>query len=487
MHSSWIDVPLQSALRDWQRHAGPLYARLAARLRRSIETGELPAGRKLPPERILASYLGIGRRTVARAYESLGEEGLVDRRQGAGTRVTGPLVRLDDDFAAKRTTTLQRNIVFGSLTSPSEAVVDMLSVYAPGDGGLTAAALRSAADALEDLAGAHHGYAPAGFVPLRRAIAARYTAQGIPTGEEQILVTSGAQQATSLIASDLVTSGEAAVVEDPTVPGAIDVFRLAGAHVLTVPVGDHGVDIDALEATLRRNTVGMAYLMPTYQSPTGAVVPADGRRRIAEIAGATGVAIVEDATLADLSIAGEPPPLIARYAGDAPVLTIGSLSKLFWAGLRVGWVRGPRELVAHLGRLKAVSDLGTSMLSQVVALTLFDQIDDMRERRRVEMAAKLERMEQTLAADFEGWTWRRPAGGLCLWLRIPHGSAVELAQVASGHGVAVAPGTIASATGGFDDHLRLPFSYDPEVSAEGMRRLAVAWRAYDHRVSPMSG
>jgi DNA-binding transcriptional regulator YhcF (GntR family) len=145
MHSSWIDVPLQSALRDWQRHAGPLYARLAARLRRSIETGELPAGRKLPPERILASYLGIGRRTVARAYESLGEEGLVDRRQGAGTRVTGPLVRLDDDFAAKRTTTLQRNIVFGSLTSPSEAVVDMLSVYAPGDGGLTAAALRSGA------------------------------------------------------------------------------------------------------------------------------------------------------------------------------------------------------------------------------------------------------------------------------------------------------------------------------------------------------
>jgi DNA-binding transcriptional MocR family regulator len=487
MHSSWIDVPLRSALRDWQRQAGPLYARLAASLRRSIETGALPAGRKLPPERILASYLGLGRRTVARAYESLSEEGLIDRRQGAGTRVTGPLVRLDDDRAAKRTTSLQRNIVFAGLSSPAERVIDMLGDYAAGDGTLMAAAVRSAADVLEDLAGEHHGYVPAGFVPLRRAIAARYTALGIPTGEEQILVTSGAQHATSLIAADLVSSGEAAVVEDPTVPGAIDVFRLLGTNLLTVPVGDHGVDIDALEATLHRNPVGMAYLMPPHQSPTGAVVPADGRRRIAELARSTGVGIVEDTTLADISIAAEPPPPIARYAGDAPVLTIGSLSKLFWAGLRIGWVRGPREMVAHLGRLKAVSDLGSSMLPQVVALALFEQIDEMRERRRAELAAKLDRIEQLLASDFEGWTWRRPAGGLCLWLRMPHGSAVEFAQVARSHGVAVAPGTVTSAVNGFDDHLRLPFSYDPDVSTEGMRRLAAAWRAYDQSVSPASG
>jgi DNA-binding transcriptional MocR family regulator len=257
--------------------------------------------------------------------------------------------------------------------------------------------------------------------------------------------------------------------------------------VLTVPVGEDGVHIDMLEATLRHSAVGMAYLMPTYQSPTGTVVPGDGRRRIAELARSTGVGIVEDTTLADLSIAAEPPPLIARYAGDAPVLTIGSLSKLFWAGLRVGWIRGPQETIAHLGRLKAVADLGTSLLSQVVAQTIFDRIDEMRERRRVEMAAKLDRMEQALASGFEGWTWRRPAGGLCLWLRMPHGSAVEFAQVAAGHGVAVAPGTITSAAGGFDDHLRLPFGYDPEVSAEGVRRLAAAWRAYAHQVSPTSG
>jgi DNA-binding transcriptional MocR family regulator len=221
--------------------------------------------------------------------------------------------------------------------------------------------------------------------------------------------------------------------------------------------------------------------MPTFQSPTGAVVPPDGRRRIAELSRATGVGIVEDTTVAELSLTAEPPPPpIAFYAGDAPVLTIGSLSKLFWAGVRIGWVRGPRETIAHLGRLKAVTDLGTSVIAQVVALGLLDQIDAMREQRRLEMQDKLERME-ALLAGFDGWTWRRPAGGLCLWVRLPQGSALEFTQVARAHGVGIAPGPVTSPFNRFDDHVRLPFGYDPEVSAEGMRRLAGAWDEYRHR------
>lgn len=485
-HRSWIDVPLQSALRDWRRHGGALYGRLATSLSEAIEAGDLPAGRNLPPERILASYLGIGRRTVARAYESLSERSLVVRRQGAGTRVTGPLVRLDDDRAAKRTTALQRNIVFGRLDHGAAPVIDLLSVYAPGGTAMAAQTLRDAAASLEELAGSHHGYTPAGFGPLREAIAARYSEQGIPTAAEQIIITSGAQQATSLIASDLVADGQTAVVEDPTVPGAIDVFRTTGARLLTVPVGRSGTDPDVLERTLRGNAVGVAYLVPTYQSPTGTVMPAGARRRVAEIAAETEVPIVEDTTLAELSITGDPPPPIARYAGDAPVLTIGSLSKLFWAGLRIGWVRGPRETIAHLGRLKAVTDLGTSLIPQAVALHILGEVDAQRAERRAEMAAKLDDVEAQLRAGFPGWTWERPAGGLCLWVRLPRGSALEFTQVAYDHGVAVAPGTIASAFDRFDDHLRIPFGYEPAVTAEALRRLAGAWREYDHRLTPAS-
>jgi DNA-binding transcriptional MocR family regulator len=475
-HRAWIDVQLQNALRDWRRFDGSLYARLAAALREAIEAGQLPAGRKLPPERILASYLSVGRRTVARAYEALSDRALVDRRQGAGTRVTGPLVRPEDNRAAKRTTSLQRNIVFASLTQPSAQMIDLLAVYAPGGTSITADALHRAADRVAALSSEAHGYAPAGYAPLREAVAARYRGSGIPTTPDQILITTGAQQALTLVASDLVHPGETALVEDPTLPGAIDVFRTLGARLLTVPVGD----VDALETTVRRNVVGGVYLMPTYQNPSGLVMPSEARRRIAELSAATGLGVVEDTTVAELSLTDvEPPPPIAAYAPEAPVLTIGSLSKVFWAGVRIGWVRGPRETIAHLGRLKAVTDLGTSVIAQVVALQLLEDIDAMRERRRTEMRGKLDRMEELLA-DFEGWTWRRPAGGLCLWVRLPHGSALAFTQVARRHGVGIAPGTITSALDRFDDHIRLPFGYDSAMTEEGIRRLAAAWREFSH-------
>src|SRR3954470_8338285 len=131
MHSA-IDVQLQNALRDWQRFDGPLYVQLTTALRAAIEAGELPAGRRLPPERLLASYLSVGRRTVARAYEALSDRALVDRRQGAGTRVTGPLVRLEDNRAAKRTRSQRRSFSSGSLSQPTADVIDLLAVYTPG-------------------------------------------------------------------------------------------------------------------------------------------------------------------------------------------------------------------------------------------------------------------------------------------------------------------------------------------------------------------
>jgi DNA-binding transcriptional MocR family regulator len=115
-----------------------------------------------------------------------------------------------------------------------------------------------------------------------------------------------------------------------------------------------------------------------------------------------------------------------------------------------------------------------------VALELLDQLDATAARRRDEMRGKLDRME-ALLAGFEGWTWRRPPGGLCLWVRLPHGSALAFTQVARAHGVGIAPGTITSASDRFDDHIRLPFGDDPERTKEGMHRLAAAWHAFSHR------
>ena len=220
------------------------------------------------------------------------------------------------------------------------------------------------------------------------------------------------------------------LIEDPTIPGAIDVFRTLGAHMLTVPVGADGVDVDALEAAVRRNAISGVYLMPTFQSPTGAVVPPEGRRRIAELSLATGVGIVEDTTVAELALTAEPPPPpIASYSADAPVFTIGSLSKLFWAGVRVGWVRGPRETIAHLGRLKAVTDLGTSVIAQVVALGLLDRVDAMRRAAPAGDAGQARPHGGAAWPASRAGAWRRPAGGLC---RVGPAAARERARVHPG-------------------------------------------------------
>ena len=477
-------MPLESALRDWSTGHGALFDQLAAALRHAIERGELPPGSRLPPERLLGTYLGVGRRTVASAYRSLDALGLVERRQGRGTTVRGVEAPRWDDRTAKLTTALHRNIVFGSLAHEPAPTVDLLSVYSPPSDGLVVELMQSAASLLGgELTVHHHGYMPAGYPPLRAAIAQRYTDTGIPTVEEEVLVTSGAQQGISLVACAFVKPGQLVVVEDPTVPGAIDAFRAFGARLLTVRVDEDGVRVNAVAAVLARNTASVVYVMPTYQSPTGAVMPEPSRKLLVELAARTGVPLVEDATLNDLGMGYTPPPLLAAYSRTAPVLSIGSLSKLFWAGLRVGWIRGPRALIAHLARLKAVTDLGTSALSQAVAVRLLSEIEQMKAHRSVEMAQKLELIEWLLETQCPGWTWRRPPGGLCLWCKLPMGSALEFTQIALKHGVAIMPGTIASATNSFDDHIRLPFGYEGELIEEGMLRVGAAWREYSEALA----
>jgi DNA-binding transcriptional MocR family regulator len=182
-----------------------VFDQLAAALRRAIERGQLPPGSRLPPERLLGSYLGVGRRTVARAYRSLEALGLVERLQGRGTTVRGLEAPRWDDRTAKLTTALQRNIVFRSLAHEPAPTVDLLSVYSPPSDRLVAELMQCVASLLGgELTVHHHGYMPARYPPLRAAIAQRYTDTGIPTVEEEVLVTSGAQQGISLVASAFV-------------------------------------------------------------------------------------------------------------------------------------------------------------------------------------------------------------------------------------------------------------------------------------------
>jgi DNA-binding transcriptional MocR family regulator len=476
-----LPVEVRDALDGWRQGAGPLPQRLAAALAAAAERQDLLPGTKLPPERVLASQLGVARTTVSAAYELLQGRGLVQRRQGRGTHLAGADGAAAAIRAAELTTSLQRNVLFRRLGECPADAIDLLGSSAPPSAGVREA-LAAAMEAVDvGRLAEGGGYLPLGYPPLRRALAAHLTARGLATAEEEILVTGGAQQAISLLAGCYVTPrapGAVVVAEDPTFPGAIDAFRAAGASILTVPARAAGADTGLLAATLSRVPARLVYLMPSFQNPTGSVMPEPARREVARLSREGQIPVIEDSTLAELALGAPPPPPLAAYGRQAPIISVGSLSKLYWAGLRVGWIRAPRPVIAQLGRIKAVADLGTSLVSQAVAVGLLGDADRIGRLRRRELLGRLDLLQDLMERELPGWRWRRPEGGLTVWARLPDGSSAELAQVARRHGVLIAPGGVMSPTGRFDEYVRIPFDHQPRILEQGIGRLARAWRDY---------
>ena len=332
-------------------------------------------------------------------------------------------------------------------------------------------------------AAASHGYLPAGLGSLREAIAARCTRAGLPTGPEEVLITSGAQQAMSLITMLHVRADDVVMTEALTHTGAIDLVLAAGARIRTTPIGPSGADVDHVVAALEDRTAPdrprLLYLIPSIHNPTGTVMPARHRRALAAALGEhRDVIAVSDDTLADTWRDRRPPPPLASYPGGEHVLHVGSFSKLFWGGLRVGWIRGRAPEIRRLARLKAIADLGTSLPSQLLALELLQRGEAFEEARREEIARRGRTLEEAMAERLGDWTFGTPEGGLSLWVRLPGGaSSRDLAMRAARHGVAVAPGSVHAPEGTYGDHLRLTSGHPPDVLEQAIHRLAAAWSA----------
>ena len=371
----------------------------------------------------------------------------------------------------------RRHPVYRGLIEGSGGTIEFLAAHLPA-AGITPDVLTFDRRAVEELL-AGPGYVPMGLPALRQAVAHHLTKSGLATTADQVLITSGAQQAIMLAGALLLSPGDAVVVENPTYLGAIDILTNRGARLLPVPVGRDGARIKALTEIARRARPRLLYLMPTFQNPTGALMPERERRAVAKLSAELSIPILEDNTLADLSLGVEPPPPIAAFAPPgAPILTVGSLSKLFWGGLRIGWIRASEDLLARIARLKIIADLGGSILSQLAALKLLARAERVKLKRRAQVRERFELLTGLLARNLPEWEWTPPAGGLSLWVRLPRGDANELAQIALRHGVSVVPGPLASPDGSFADHLRLPFVLDRKPMEEGIMRLARAWAAY---------
>ncbi|MFN2385638.1 MAG: PLP-dependent aminotransferase family protein [Thermoanaerobaculia bacterium] len=476
---------LVGGLSRWRQGEGPAYQRLASALKDAIESGGYPPGYRFPAERALARALSVSRTTVVGAYEQLRQEGWLKSRQGSGSRVMrrNRSGQRPTERDVRASHAFERNTVFRSLVESPGSTVEFLGAHLPGAAEFLDEALRHTRKDLSPWL-SHPGYTPMGLRPLREGIAAHLERAGLPTRPEQVLVTHGAQQAIVLAAQLYLQAGDAVVLEDPTYLGAIDVFTSAGARLIPVAMGERGARVDSLREAFFRESPRIAYLMPTVHNPLGSILPEAARREIVQMAGSRGVPIIEDHTLADLTLGDPPPPPLAAYARAGTILTIGSLSKLIWGGLRVGWIRAEESMIASLARLKVMSDLGNSVISQAVATRLLSRVEDIRESRRILLGDRLNLATRELERRLPDWRWHEPAGGLSLWVRLPRGNAAEFAEVALRHGVSVVAGSTCSPRGAFPEFLRIPFVQEEEVLREGIRRLAEAWKAYAPSARP---
>lgn len=474
---------LARALGQW-RGNGPLHRDLGDRLRLLILDGRIPLGSGLPSERALATTLGLSRTTVTAAYEALRESDHASSRQGSGTLVQLP----------------------GPALSPgsphgSEGLIDLGRASLPASE-LVAPALRAAA---EELPGFLHdtGYDVRGLPHLRQQIADDYTRRGLPTGSEQITVTLGSQHAIHLLAHLLISPGDRVLVESPSYPHALEALAAAGARLVGTPVTgtpgtgaphasqvpDDGWDLPALEGTLAASKPALAYLMPELHNPTGSTMGAPNRARLLNEAKRHGTTLIIDETTAGLRTDGLPagPPL---GAGTPPrqlpeLVHLGSTGKLFWGGLRVGWIRAQAPLVERIVAARSVLDLGTPVVEQLATAHLLRQQAQAGMERAAQLNASAVVARALAAEHLPGWGIPEYTGGLALWCHLPSPLASALSLAARTEGVLLPPGArFGIGAAAFESFVRLPVTSTP---AELERAIPAIGRAWASVLEPQRG
>lgn len=444
---------LVELLGPWQRR-GAGRERLATALRSLILEGRVGVESRLPAERTLAATLGVSRATVTGAYDRLREQGYIESRQGAGSWVTLP---------------------GGHRSAPEDAIVkgaglDMRIAALPAPAVLEelfAAAARELPGWLD-----HHGYDPLGLPPLRRAIAARFERRGLPTRPEQILVTNGALAALDLTIRATLPRGRRALVELPSYPVALDALRGAGARLVPVPLTDDGWDIGALETVARADRPALAYLMPDFHNPTGLVMDPAVRRRAMRAFQRAGTLAVIDETFVELDLDGAPAPTPTATFARERTITIGSLSKAVWGGLRVGWVRADPAVIHRLAGARAAIDLASPLFEQIVATHAIARLDEVLTERRKVIRIRRDALARALDRRLPEWRYALPRGGMFIWAELPEPVSTSLALEASRHDLLLTPGPRFAAAGVLEWHLRLPFTLAPEQLERAVEILA---------------
>ena len=433
---------LARCLGQWRDTTAPLGEALAAAVGEALLDGRLRAGSALPAERRMASGLGVSRGTVGSALGRLRDAGLVDTRHGSASVLQLPPA-------------VEHRIAPLSATGHAGSVIDLRrAVPAAPQDVFVEAARRAVERSLPHLV--EHGEPGPGIPALRSAIAERYTRQGTATRPEQILITTGARATLTLLAAHL--RPRTVVVETPTFPDALQIFHAPGTRLLGCHVATRGWDVDQLAQAFTAARGGLAYLVPDFHNPTGALMPPEVRRAVSRLATENAVTLLADETMRDLDLRDRRSEL-PRLRG---ALIVGSMSKSIWGGVRIGWLRGPAALVSELQTHPLAGPLSASPLQQLVALELLDGMEAVVARRRDELRTQRDHLGALLADD-PRWSFDVPPGGLALWLRLASAPAVDAVREARERGLALVAGPRFAFDGSLGHHLRVPFTPPPGV------------------------
>ena len=478
-----------------RQNSVPLYQQIESYLRENILSGALLADTRLPSTRALAEELGVSRITVQNAYMALESDGLIYNREGSGSYVMPsfslPVKNMDVEIDWPLwQQDLQTSDVKAPRFSPQilkEPLPSDLIAFT-GVGDTRNFPVKDFYRALQSvirtggIGALTYGEFDSGYAPLRETITHVLASQGIRADPEQVLITSGSQQALSLVCQVLLEPGDVILAENPTYNFALELFYSLGLKVLGVPVDKDGMQAESLEPLIQQHHPKLIYTIPNFQNPTGTCMNGLRRRQLIALAKQYNIPILEDDFVGDLRYDGRAQPAIKALDPGGYVIYIGTFSKMLMPGLRVGYLIAEGPVFDRLEESKRTHDLTTSTLIQY---TLNEYVTVGRYQSHIRRSSRLYRkrrdaMLEAIRNHLPGDVhFHPPEGGLFVWMQLPDGvSALDLLPYATRLGVSYAPGswfTVDPEDG--EDYLRLNFAVQtPENIDLGIRRLGSAIR-----------
>ncbi len=490
MLSTNLTIPLD---RDSEE---PIYRQLIRHVRAQVESGSLPAGTRLPASRDLARQLNISRISVVNAYAELRAEGFLSAHAGRGTFVAG-----DRDASAPPPATTHAPTTNEPAAIPDRSVREMMRLARkPGVINFSSGAppaeffpvqhLRDAINTILDRDGSRALMyeVTEGYGPLRTSVRDYVSALGIRCNIDHVLITGGTQQAIDMIVQAVLAEGDLLVTESPTYLGMIDIARTRRVQIRGMAMDDDGIRLDMLENFIIDHHPKLIYIMPTFQNPTGQVMPLHRRRQLINLATEYNVPILEDGVYHEFRFEGESLPPLKALDESGIVIHASGFTKNLLPGLRIGYVIADGPHYERIVRVKQAADISTPGLNQraihlliergVMAQQLERNNRELRRRRDIALAAAARHLPP-------GSRWNVPQGGLYLWIELPKSgpTAAELFISAIQMGVAYAIGNVFYTNGSGSYHLRLNYAAQkPADIEEGFKRMGRAWRelAYDY-------